>query len=147
MKRLDILDAMKSRFNTIISGSGSYTVTLSGSVGFWRTVPLMDTELPFLNIRDPLVITVDDTQGGASGRMTQKQMTVELELVSPDLATLRKCETDIETAIRSDETWGGLAIRTQPVSSEVLSTQDRDAIGGLLMTVRVDFRTGRWSAS
>lgn len=146
MKRTDILDAMKSRFNSIISGSGSYDLTLSGSVGIWRTVPLMDSEVPFVNIRDTLEEIVDDTQGGSSGRMTQRRLTVEIEIVSPDIATLRTCQKNIETAIAVDETFGGKALRTQPISSEVLASQERDGIGGIVFTVRVDYRTGRWSS-
>lgn len=146
MKRTDIVAAMTGSFKTILTGSGSHT-NLGTHVGVWRTTPLADSELPFLNIRDTLEEIVDDTQGGSSGRMTQRRLTVELEIISPDLATLRKCHEDVETKIRSDETWGGLALRTQPISSELVATQERDAIGGLLVTVRVDYRTGRWSVS
>lgn len=147
MKRTDILTAMTTRFNGIVSGSGSYSTTLSGSVSTWRTVPVLLSEVPFLNIRDTLEEIVDDTQGGASGRMTQRRLIVELEVVAQDISTLRSLMKDIETAIAVDETWGGLALRTQPISSEVLASQERDAIAGVLITVRVDYRTGRWSVS
>jgi len=146
-KRGDIVSAMSTRFKAIHSGSGSYQTNLGDHVGVWRTVALGDAELPYLNLRDPSESTVDDTQGGAVGRMTQRQLTVEIEIVCSDMTILRKCQEDVELAIHSDETFGGLALRTQPISSEVLAVQDRDAIGGMLITVRVDYRSGRWSAS
>lgn len=147
--RSSIVTAMKARFETIIDVTelDPWYTTLGNNVGVWRTVPLKDTELPYLNIRDTVEEVVDDTQGGASGRMTQRRLTVELEIVSPDIATLRNCQHDVELAISSDETWDGLALRTQPISSEVLATQERDGVGGMVITVRVDYRTGRWSVS
>lgn len=146
MKRADILSAVKTRLQTIATSSG-YITNLGRNVGLWRTVPLSDAELPFCNIRDTMEEVTDDSQGGAVGRMVRRQVTVEFEIVSPDLTSIRNCQEDVEKAIGVDETFGGLATRTQPVSSELLANQERDAIAGVLLTVRIDYRTGRWSAS
>lgn len=147
-KRTDILNAMVTRFQGI--SSGSYNTDLGDNVFLWRTVPLEETELPALIIRDPRDNIVDLTQQ-SSNMPALHQMSVELEIVVSDskasIATLRKCLEDVEAAIKVDETFGGLVMRVQPISNEFLLNQEGDTVAGCLYNLRVDFRTVKFSAN
>lgn len=153
-KRADLITSMSARFAEIVSGSeyisGSgvyYETTLSGSVGVWRVTPIEASEIPYLNIRDVTDSTVDYTTEGANRQLAFHQLTVELEVVATDIVTIRKLITDIELAISKDETFGGTAMRTQPIDNTINASQERDSIGGAVLTVRIDYRTDKFRAT
>jgi hypothetical protein len=149
-KRQDILTAMKSRFQGIISGSSGYQTQLGQHVFVWRTAPLTATEVPCINIRDIRDDIIDYTQDGSRNTASQHQLTVDIEiLVSENTATiefLRTCHEDLELAISTDEYWGGLALRTVELSNEIMADQEANTIAGMLVTLRIDFRTKKFSS-
>jgi hypothetical protein len=144
-KRADIMSAMKTRFQCI--SASVYQTNLGPHVYIWRTVPLDSTEVPALIIRDMSDAIVDYTSS-INKMPSLHQLTVELEVVVADktatIETVRNCLEDIEKAILVDETWGGKAMRTIELGNEIVANQEQDSIGGMTITLRIDFRTEKF---
>ena len=149
-KRASIIEAIRTRFKTIVSGS-TYQTDLGANTYVWRMAPILVKDLPAVNIRDVSDTILDYTQGTPNKLASQHQMNVEIEILVADssdtITTVRKCLEDVELAIQQDETWGGLALRTIELSNEILASQERDTVAGLLLLLRVDFRTEKFKAN
>ena len=51
---------------------------------------------------------------------------------------------DLQKAIGVDTTWGGLATRTNPISSSLVVDQEDKIIGGATVTFTIDYVTKKW---
>lgn len=149
-KRTSIVEAIRTRFEGIVSGS-TYQTNLGRNVHVWRMAPILAKDLPAVNVRDVTDSILDYTQASPYKLASQHQLTVEVEILVADstdtITTIRKCLEDVELAIQQDETWGGLALRTVELSNEILASQERDTVAGLLLLLRVDFRTEKFKAN
>ena len=146
-KRTDIINAMKTRFQAI-KVTGGYQTNLGSNVSVWRTSSYQPQELPALNIRDIKDDIVDVTQGAAHRMPSLHSMTVELDITvankTATIETVRKCLEDVEAAIVTDEYWSGKALRTMEEKNEITIAQDEDTISGMMITLRIDYRTEKF---
>lgn len=142
--RATIISAIKTRMQSILT-TGGYQTNLGSHVYVWRTVPIVQDETPALVIRDTIDEVIDLTEGSGYSMPSQHQLRVELEVVVSDttatIGTVRDCYEDVMQAIGTDETWSNNALRTVELSNEMVTDQERDTIGGIIINLRVDYRT------
>ena len=141
-RRDDILSNIKQRMQ-LISEANGYHADIS-DVSVWRVTPYANNDLPAINIRDLQETEVSEERKGG---VTKHQMTVEIEATCAGNTTasdLRMLIADIENAIRQDERWSGLAIKTLPKKNEFVIAQDKQKIGGVLVNVVVEYLTLRF---
>jgi len=139
--RIEIVNAVSASMKAISTGSGSYTDF--NDVKVWRVTAYNDNDFPAINIRD-----ISDIQSvWTLPKRIKHSLTIEIEVAvsgNGTLNALREMISDVESAIGKDETFGGLALKTIPKKNELVSHQDKAKIGGALITIVVEYVTGRW---
>lgn len=143
------MNAVKTRLQGIVSGSGGYSNNLGTHTYLWRTVPLDNSECPAVVIRDMTDVVEENSEGG-NEPLTWHNLEVHFDIVAADnttMTTLRSCLEDIETAIRVDETWSSNAMQTLPIDNSVYMAQEADIVGGILMRVSIKYRTIKFEAN
>lgn len=146
--RQRILTTFNTRMGTIKVAS-SYETDLGLSIFEWRTTDVQASELPALIWKD--ISMSEAEQITIMGPASQTEQAIELELSlmvqdGPDTgSTLRKAIADVQKAIGVDETWGGLAIRTDDMGNETGRDQAGKITGSATMQIRITYRTKRWN--
>lgn len=148
--RQDIIDALKARLETIVAGA-TYHRDIT-TVEVFRTIPLEPSgatasQLPAAIIRD-LSNTVMGAQGVDSPyNVTDHLLRIEIEVIASEGETdeeIREHIADIYKAIGTDETFGGVATKADPVGDEMLITEEDRRIAGARMVITVEYRTRKW---
>jgi hypothetical protein len=145
-KRQLICTAFDTGLKTILVANG-YNTNLGAKVFEWRPVPLELTDLPGVIWRD---ISEDDSAAttGTIGYHNH-DLKVELKVITASGSTtpaeIRKLLADVQQMIGVNPTWGGLALRTNPVSNETAVEQAEKIIGGITIIVVIQYQTKKWN--
>lgn len=145
-KRQLICTRLDARLKTILIADG-YNTDLGRNVFEWRDNPIDQSELPAVNWRD---ISEDDSNAtaGTVGYHTHV-ITMELKIATAKGTTtakeIRALLADIVKAVGVDQTWGRQAIRTDPMSNEMVIEEVEDIIGGLTVTLAITYQTIKWN--
>jgi hypothetical protein len=141
--RQAIIDAIETRMATITTPT--FRTTLGSSVAVWKRNKFAANRLPGLNIQD---ITDDQQVAAEDESLTEHRLTVELKVIGKEGSTsdelVREMIADVEQAILVDETWGGIALRTDPVSNAMDVAQDEVTIGGATIVIAIDYITEKF---
>jgi len=143
-KRQQIIDYVKTALSAIEAGATYYrTIT---TVDEHRAIPLEETELPAVIVRD-LADDILAPEGMASTyNRNYHSLTLTLELVTNDetMAEVRQHLADIYKAIGTDHTLGGYAITCDPVGDKIQVDQQEMKIQGAIITIKVLYQTRVW---
>lgn len=149
-KRQKIVSAIIARMQTILVTNG-YETDLGLHVADWQT-NWQEEELDngALSVCD-LVADEDGDENGdptSSGAMSIHTMPVMLRIFTNSntpAATLRKMIADVKKAIKSDPRWKvsnvGLAIKTVPVRSGLVMSDNSFEVAGAAVEVEISFIT------
>ncbi len=140
--RQSIIDAIDTQLKTILIANG-YDTDLGSNVFEWRQVPLQESELPALIYRDvtsEIEIIVLDRHT----HILNLEVEVKTQPGSTSGSLARKMIADVIKAIGVDHTWGALAIKTDPVSSEIVFEQHEKIITGAIINFEITYRTDLW---
>lgn len=143
IKRQQIVDAVETRLKTILTSNGYYT-DLGNEVYVWLQRPIEDAKTLSAIIRDleQEEITFEDQN---STHLHRKNLEVEIEIVSSSASALRQAEADVNKAIGTDPTWGGLAELTRPYNSvPVFPDQKERKRTGIARTIIIQYKTEAW---
>lgn len=145
-KRQLICSAVDARLKTILTSAG-YNSDLGKNVFEWRPTPLEINELPAVNWRD--ISEGDSNASAGTIGYHNHTLTFELRVLTAKGKTtakeIRAILADIIEAISIDQTWGGLAIRTDPVSNEMEVEEAEHIIGGTTVTFIITYQTKKWN--
>lgn len=141
--RQDIAEAIDTRLKTIKTTAG-YKTNAGTNVFDWIDRDLADSELDAIIYRD----TLNDLEIESFGRSIN-QIRVEIEgKTKSTTTTAKQCRLlieDIYKAISTDETWGGLALQTQPVSDEIEVRMQDKIMGTARIVVNIMYESARWA--
>lgn len=143
MQRQKIMDALSTRMATILTTGGYYT-NIGAKVSTWRAKPYATAELPAINIRD-LKETIEAREQPMAYHY--RSLDVELQVVCNSATsdtTVRQMITDVEKAIGTDPTFGGLAIDTEALGDEINVKQEENLISGATISIQILYRTLRF---
>ncbi len=142
--RQSIIDTIDTQLKTILTANG-YDTDLGSNVFEWRQVPLQASELPALIYRDAM----SETEIIVLDKHTHK-LTLEVEVKTEpgaiDGTLARKMIADVVKAIGVDHTWGALAIKTDPLNSEIIFDEGgkEKIISGAIINFEIMYRTDLW---
>lgn len=156
IKRRQILEAVKTRLQTI-SVAGGYHTGVGSNVFIWKSDPFQQHQLPALNIiRGANTVEDEFLRSTASGdNISQYILSVGIDIIcQPGSVVHDDMEdiiSDVYKAIGVDPTWGGLALQTWAVDDEV-SVQKHSGegssfdkiVGGGTINIRIQYRTSKW---
>lgn len=138
--RQKIIDAVRARLGTIRIANG-YTTDIGAVVLEWQTTPIPIESLPAVCFKDTEAEIVEWTM-----RERDNRVALVIEAVGRDItaATARLYLEDIYRVIGADETWGGLALLTEPAGDSIeLSTDDED-VGRATVRITIEYQVGKW---
>jgi len=146
--RQAFVSAIKTRFATIITANG-YTSNIGARQKEWQTTPVDPADLPCHCLSDPIERLIEGESKNSSSRTFGLEIEVNLLLAEADqtAAKARVAEADVMKAIGKDPTWGGLARRTEPVSSELKLDNEGTRVSGVQMTFRIEYGRKAWPTS
>ncbi len=150
MKRLDILKAMKARFITI-SKAGGYNYNVS-KCGLFDVLPTPKSTNLFISVIDRGQTLLEQSYGAGA----PEDMELDVDVVCRMRITKTTQETDytaaasrivedIRRAVGSDDTWGGLALKTDFVQDIPEVQAGQEIIGQVTVALKVQFRVNSWS--
>jgi hypothetical protein len=140
--RQQIVEAIDTRFKTILT-TGGYETNIGQNVHWFRG-RLDPAGLPAIVCRD------HQTQEWATAGAWTRTLTIEMELYLAPTATpdtiMRSALADIEVAVGSDDTWGGLAETTHLFEGERPQIDDYETIivaSGIFLAI--EYTTAPWN--
>lgn len=140
-KDAEIMDALKTRLQTILIANG-YQTDAGQKVFVWRATPLGENEVPAI-MADDTDISHDD---GAIMGMTRHTMTVGLVAVisgTSSLVEARKTRADLKKCLFGFHTMGGLANRLDVLKTAIEMKQFENLIAGATAQVQIEYDTPR----
>lgn len=141
--RQSIITALEARMRTILTANG-YKTNAGAHVFDWLDRDLADAELDAIVYRDTNNNIISEGFDYYENRLR-----VEIEAKAKSAATtaaqVRKIIKDIYKAIGTDETFGGLAHYSEPVS-DALDIQQADKIAGsATVIIEIIYVAQKWS--
>lgn len=151
IKRQTIIDAVKTRMQSISTANGYYTDVVS--VDTWKTSEyestLANNDLPAINIRDlgnaPRMELIKD-----SANRWYRDLAIDIRAIVNGSLTdsdIRKLIADVEKAIGTDLTWSGNAIDTEWLGSELERDENEQIIMAAVVHINVYYTTTQWQES
>jgi len=110
-------------------------MALGDNIFAWCKTPLQASELPALVYRDRT-----ETKEPGWG-IYENKLSIEIEIFGNTVDEVRACLADLETAIFSDDTWGGLALITDLDSNDMEIEQKEDIFVASKIILNVLYRT------
>ena len=156
IRRLQILQAIQTRLNTLIDGTNGYYTDLRNKVFVFRTDAFQAHEMPGLNITRGLNDFTSELVAREASKHNQV-LSVDVDLIcengkmSHELA--EKIIADIYKAIGTGTDWNGLAYDTVPITDEVgvdrMGTDAKNVkiIGGGRVSFTVYYSTKQFQES
>jgi len=138
--RQQIITNIDTRLKTILT-TGGYATNLGSHVFWWKEPPFQATDLPAINCKDRVEEINDELKTFEADGYA---LAIGLELFfegSSSIAELRKGIADIVKAVRTDETWTNLAIRSEIGNGEIQSVQLENIEAAVLMPLIIYYRT------
>jgi hypothetical protein len=139
--RQQIITALDARLKAILK-AGGYATDAGKNVYDWRTETIPEDFLPALIYRD--ISCETEITGLEVFTHSLKIMIVIAASGSTSMAEIRKMLADIDKAIGTDLTWGGLALLTARIGDESLVDTEENKFSGCQTIVMVTFRTRGW---
>jgi len=138
--RQGILDAVRTRLGRIRKANG-YRTDIGANVLEWQTAPVPSADLPAISFRDAENEIAEWTM-----RERDNRVAVVIEAFGRDVppSTVRQYVEDIYAAIAVDETWGGLALVTEPVSDEIEFRTAEEGVGRATVRILIEYQTAKW---
>jgi len=137
-----IIDKIDARFKTI-KKTGGYKTDVGLHVFDWLDRDLADTELDALIYRDK-----SNTKNASSQKIFDNKVQLEIEFKTKSAGStarqVRMMAEDVYKAIGIDETWGGLAQKTNPLQDNINVDQANKIVGSGTITVEIEYRTAKW---
>lgn len=133
-----IMNAIGTRLQGITIANG-YNTNAGNNVFADRVTPLIETELPGLIYRDP----EEDEEALTMG---YHQMTLKVEIEAVTYGAIapkdvrNKLIADVKKAVRTDLTWGGLALDTRITGRSLQIEQKDHLIAGATIRLEIDYR-------
>jgi len=139
--RQSIIEALETRLKTILT-TGGYKFSLGSNVFDWIDRDLgADTELPCVIYRDR-----ENSIEPFTTLQYSNKVKVELEIKAEDTPeNLRFMIEDVYKAIGTDDTWGGLALDTQPISDELDFSHADKKVGTARIQIEIEYEKTKWS--
>jgi len=145
-KRQTIFDAVKVRFATATTAN-AYASNVGQKVFEWQLVPVDLDNLPCSLLSDPIEeALIDNKNTGAFVRQLTIDASLLLAEVNQTAAKARAALADVITAIGTDPRWGGLALRTLPVSEELKLDDEGERISGVRLVFKIEYPREAWEA-
>lgn len=129
--------------------SGGYTSNVGQKIFEWQLLPVEAANLPCILVSDPVENNLGSEVGKTSAhRFFGLDFEVSLLLAEADgtAAKARQAEADVINAIGTDQTFGGLVKRTEPVSSELVLDNEGTRISGVRMKFTTEYGRKPWVA-
>ncbi len=138
--RQSIVNAVRQRLGTILTANG-YNTDIGANVLEWQTTPVPSGDLPAVTFRD----TDSETEAWTMSERDVK-LKVAIEAFGSDVSAsvLRNYIEDIYAAIAVDETWGGLALVTEPVSDTIDMRKADEGIGRAQVNITIEYQAQKW---
>lgn len=140
--RQQIIDKIDARFKAIKTTAG-YKTNAGNHVFDWLDHDLADTELDAIIYRDRT-----NTKNASSQKIFDNKVRLEIEVKTKSASTtakqVRMMIDDVYKAIGTDETWSGLAQKTNPVEDNINVDQADKIAGSGTITVEIEYRTAKW---
>ena len=141
--REQIIASMITRFQTIKKTAG-YKNDLGDSIHHLRETNFETAELPALNIVDR-----SNNIEHFSCSQFENALDVDLEVkVASGTTTFKTAYSiieDVYRAIAADDTWGGLAIDTRPVSDEIDGEHADQVVAAITIRIEVKYAAPKWT--
>jgi predicted enzyme related to lactoylglutathione lyase len=147
-RRQQLISAVKTRFLTITTAN-SYTSNVGQKVFEWQTTPADPSMLPCILFHDATETNLGADTGKTSDRRTfGLEITASLLLAEADQTATkaRVAIGDVIKAIGTDQMWGGLARRTEPVSDELMLDSEGARISGVKMQFVIEYSRKTWES-
>lgn len=149
--RQTLVDRILLRFADIKTANGYLTNLGNTTVKEWQTTPLDESEVATgkLIVRDPIDTVQPDPNGANSSRRTwAQQIIVDAVLQESDQNAVmaRKAISDIKKAVGVDQTWGGLARRSDEVTDRVMLDKTSARVGGVQVIFNVITSRKPWES-
>lgn len=145
--RQTLVTKILARLATITTGNG-YQTNIGANVKEWQTTPLDDTEVATI-VRDTTATAQPDPNGNNSSKRTwSQQILVDavLQESGQNAVEARKAISDINKAIGLDQTWDGLARRSEQVSEKLMLDKSGARVGGVQVIFNVITSRRPWEA-
>lgn len=141
-KRQSIIDAVITRLKTIAAGA-TYSTSMGSHVRDWKVTTWDQSEIPGVMVHD----VSEDVEAGTT-REHVKTMHLEIDAVVKNGTTtgaeMREALADLETCVKADETWGGLASRTVYRSNKFALMQEDATVAMVQMVLDIEYRILRY---
>jgi hypothetical protein len=139
--RQQIIDAIDIRFKTILV-TGGYKTNIGQHVFDWLDRDLADSELDALIYRDKHNEITSESFDTCTNRL---QAEIEIKTKSATTAEqVRLMAEDVYAAIGTDESWGGLALGTDPSSDDIDIQQADKIMGSGKIVIFINYEKARW---
>jgi hypothetical protein len=143
LKRQALVDAFETRMKTI-KKSGDYYSDIGLNVFVWKRSSVDETEQPGLNIKDDPEVSQLDSTKNYSDRLDRDLTVTVTVFAQDDDKMVRKMMADVEKAVGTDPTFGGLAIDAAPTGNRLLMNQDEKVEGAATLDFTIMYRRGRF---
>lgn len=141
-KRQQIVDAVKTRFATILT-SGGFESNIGQNVNEWLLPSVAADKTQVMSVEDPECST-EQRMGDSHEHTLTIEASVGIKAASVTPAELRKAIADMTKAIGVDRLWGALALDTNPVGSRIELNQTDKIVGVAQLTFEIKYRTASW---
>lgn len=158
-RQQDLFNAVKAGFATLLSsptpGNPAYSSNVGQKISEWQLTPIDAANdpslLPCTCLSDPREVNLgpgENVNENSSSRLFGLEFEAALFLAEADQTAekARQAKTDAQTMIGKDQTWGGLAKRTEPGDVQFLSQKEGNRITGVLMKFTVKYVRKTWES-
>jgi hypothetical protein len=146
-QRTLIILALETRLKTIKTTAGFQT-NIGNSVSVWKHGKYQPNELPALNVRyavDPDMIDSEGLRGPKN--IWNRILPVEISAAvkgSATIADIEKIISDVWKAIGVDDTFGALALTTNPTGDTINEDTAENIIVGAALTMNIEYRMNQY---
>lgn len=140
--RQQIITAIDTRMKTIQTTAG-YKTNAGVHVFDWLDRDLADSELDAIIYRDRTCEQSSDMNDRTTNNLII-DFEIKVKSTSTTAQQARKVLEDICKAIAVDETWGGLAEDTFPVSNTIGVEQTDKIAGTAELVIEIEYTTNKW---
>lgn len=143
--RKSLISAIDTRFKSILIDDDNpfYRSNLGLHVFDWEDRELADSELEALIYRDR---TNDITAFTMRECLNGLRLEIEIRTrkATGTAAALRDMIQDVYAAIGKDDTWGQLAINSEPLSEEMEVRHDDKITGKAKLIIEIQYQAEKW---
>jgi len=141
IKRQEIIDAVITRISGITTPT--YYSTFTDKVWEYKTNPFETDQLDGVTVADFSQSLVEEESSPMGTHVYDLDLTVLVvsKKGQNTLSWLRKAEVDINKAFKTDLTFGGLAMITRYVGSQITVDEKEKFIGGIEIKYTIRYET------